>query len=163
MSPKFLDAWHAGIVVDDLPVVPCYPLSFVTSAFDIQHVNLFVLDVEGGELMVLRSIDFARLTFDVIVVEADGHNPSKDQAVVDLLTAHGYRHHGRVVRNDWFVREGFSPSAAPDPLAQPLDVASYSLSVHASQWFHDPSTMARFQQTAANANADADTCTHVCR
>ncbi len=45
------------------------------------------------------------------------------QAVVDLMTSNGYRHLGNVSgpkrakkirRNDWFVREGFVPSAKPN-------------------------------------------------
>jgi hypothetical protein len=43
--------------------------------------------------------------------------------VVDLLVSKGYAYHGhvrkpgrpaRIRRNDWFVRQGFKPSAAPE-------------------------------------------------
>ena len=40
----------------------------------IQHVQLFILDVEGAELLVLESIDFNAYHFDVIVIEANGQN-----------------------------------------------------------------------------------------
>jgi hypothetical protein len=49
----------------------------------------------------------------VLTVEADGGNPVKDKGVIDLLAAHGYRYEGHVMGNDWFVRQGFVPSAAP--------------------------------------------------
>ncbi len=68
--------------------------------------------------MVLNSIDFSQLTFDVVCVEASGHNPDKDKAVVDLLVSKGYSYHGHVVRNDWFVRQGFvatTPYTARQP------------------------------------------------
>jgi hypothetical protein len=89
------------------------PLPYILGQFGIQHVNLWVLDVEGGELMVLQSVDFSVLSFDVIAVEADGHSPAKDKGVVDLLVSKGYVYHGHVAWNDWFVREGFQASAAP--------------------------------------------------
>ncbi len=71
--------------------VPCLPLHDVLGPLGIQHINFYVLDVEGGELMVLKSVDFSRLSFDVIVVEADGTNQTKDEAVQQLLAGAGYR------------------------------------------------------------------------
>ncbi len=59
---------------------------------------------------MLEAIDFANVTFDVIVVEADGGNPEKDQAVRDFLVKQGFRNDGHVLRNDWFVRGDFIPS-----------------------------------------------------
>ena len=50
------------------------------------------------------------MQFDVIVVEADGGDPVKDQAIVDLLTASGYAFRGFLNRSNWFMREGFAPS-----------------------------------------------------
>jgi hypothetical protein len=54
-----------------------------------------VLDVEGAELRVLQSLDFSRLTVDVIVIEADGRDAAKDLAVVKLLVANGMKHEGK--------------------------------------------------------------------
>lgn len=41
----------------------------------------------GAELKVLQTIDFSRLKVKVFIVELDGHDKEKDQAVHDLLTA----------------------------------------------------------------------------
>lgn len=70
--------------------MPCLPLYDVLGPLGIQHINFYVLDVEGGELAVLKSLDFSLLSFDVIVVEADGTNVTKDEAVRQLLTGAGY-------------------------------------------------------------------------
>lgn len=116
MSESFLKTWHAEISGKNytgLPEVPCAPLNYILGQFGIKHVNFFSLDVEGAELEVLRAIDFASLSFDVIVIEADGTNPEKDKGVLDILISKGYAFHGHVARNDWFVRSGFRPLAKP--------------------------------------------------
>lgn len=59
----------------------------------------------------MQTIDFRRVQFDVVVAEADGTNPVKDQQIVDLFLANGYGHRGFLNRNNWFMREGFVPSS----------------------------------------------------
>jgi FkbM family methyltransferase len=93
--------------------VVCLPLRDILAYYNITHVDFFSLDVEGGELMVLESINFSCVSFDVLVVELDNTNPHKDEAVRKLLSSAGYKVHSRVHNNDWFVREGFVPSVAP--------------------------------------------------
>ena len=61
------------------------PLSSILGQLGARHINFFSLDVEGGELSVLQTLDFGRVRFDVIVVEADSHEPVKNLNVVDLL------------------------------------------------------------------------------
>ena len=145
MSPAFLSTWHRAVNVSALPVVSCLPLSTVLSALAVSHVNLFVLDVEGAELKVLRSIDFSRLSFDVIVVEADGSSAEKDHAVIQWLTDRGYRYDGHVLRNDWFAREGFVPAAAPDPLAAGVQLSAFVLPMIVPPFMNNRNVMQRFQ------------------
>ena len=71
------------------------------------HINFFSLDVEGGELAVLKSIDFSDVRFDVIVVEDLFDNVS---GIERLLQSKGYVYHKRVERNKWFVRSDFKPT-----------------------------------------------------
>ena len=83
-------------------------------ALGVQRDNFFSLDVEGAELAVLRTVDFGRVSFDVICVEADGHDEAKDAAVVSLLEGEGYRltrradSGGRGTSNHWFVSDSLS-------------------------------------------------------
>ncbi|KAK4535358.1 hypothetical protein CDCA_CDCA04G1383 [Cyanidium caldarium] len=67
------------------------------------YIDYFSLDVEGAELQVLHSLDFDRVHFYVISVEAGGTNTSKDAAVRDLLISQGYIFHSQYGRSDWFV------------------------------------------------------------
>ena len=78
-----------------------------------QHFDYFSLDVEGGELAVLQAINFSTFSFDVIVVEADGHDAKREQAVIRLLRSNGYRYLAHVKRNDWFLNAGFVPMRNP--------------------------------------------------
>jgi FkbM family methyltransferase len=120
MSEAFLRMWHPQLTdLTDLsryPSVACVPLSYILSEVDVQHVNLFVLDVEGAELSVLESVDWSSTVFDVIVVEADGNAPTKDQAVIDMLVGLGYVYEEHRHPNDWFLHRDFKPSSRTAPV-----------------------------------------------
>lgn len=72
------------------PTVPvrCGPLAEYFEMLGITHANLFSLDVEGAELVALKSIDWSRFSVDVLMVETDGGNQTKDALVrLELLKA----------------------------------------------------------------------------
>jgi len=48
------------------------------AAIGVRHVDFMVLDVEGSELSVLRSIDWTRLSVDVFSVEYTTENRVKN-------------------------------------------------------------------------------------
>ena len=64
-------------------------------------------------IVVSQTVDFQRVSFDVVAVEADGSDPAKDQTVVEVFTSNGYLHIGVLSRSSWFMRKGFVPSQAP--------------------------------------------------
>ncbi|KAG1666481.1 hypothetical protein FOA52_004863 [Chlamydomonas sp. UWO 241] len=117
MGDSFVKQWHP-ILADLLPAeraahshvsaIMCVPLPSLLEHTSIKHFNFWSLDVEGGELQVLNAVDFNKLTFDVIVVEADGHNAEKDEAVRDLLESNGYEFDEHIASNDWFVRKSWT-------------------------------------------------------
>ena len=73
---------------------------------------MWVLDMEGAELEALKTFDFAAVSVDVMVVELDGGDEPKDEAVRKHLLASGFEiYHKHHIRNDWFVRKGFVPTA----------------------------------------------------
>jgi hypothetical protein len=57
---------YAARLVD----VPCGPLSPVLESILDGHINFFSLDVEGAEAMVLKTIDFSKVTIDVLIAES---------------------------------------------------------------------------------------------
>jgi len=59
MADAFKSTWHANVDVNKLPTVPCVPLPQVLTALHLQHIDLWVLDVEGAEEEVLQGVDFS--------------------------------------------------------------------------------------------------------
>lgn len=87
MSEFHIDRWtdaSTGVLE-----VACTILSDVFKNNGIDHVDVFFLDVEGGELTVLKTFDWS-VPIDMIVVEMDGSNPRKDESVRSVLREHGY-------------------------------------------------------------------------
>lgn len=97
--------------------VLCVPLSRIIKEAGVNHIDFFVLDVEGGELEVLQSIDWIAVTFDVLVVETEVAHRRKGYAaeVAAFLAPRGYHMVLPVIpgRNSWFLRNDFAPSASP--------------------------------------------------
>jgi len=89
--------------------VSCLPLQKVLDVAGVSHINFFVLDVEGGELDVLHSINWHRTTFDILCVETDAeHRPDGYQHhVTHYLMQRGYRHVHDDRRNSWYQQQSF--------------------------------------------------------
>ena len=119
MARNFIHDFYPNIeakgdkAIEGMPMVACRPLAPLLSLFGISHIHVWVLDVEGAELEVLKAVDFSAVVIDVIFVEADGGNPGKDAGVISLLNANGFIHEGNFLRSDWFVRSGFVKSSKP--------------------------------------------------
>lgn len=67
--------------------VPCYTLTQLLIEHNIHHVDYLSLDTEGGELDILKSIDFSKIDIDVIDVE----NNYRSHAFQQLLEPYGYK------------------------------------------------------------------------
>lgn len=113
MSDSLKNAWYQQLEQAAKIEVACVPLRDILARYNIRHVDFFSLDVEGGELGVLESIDFDCFSFNVAVVELDGTNKAKDDRVTSLLAGVGYVPYSHVHNNTWFVRQGFTPIPAP--------------------------------------------------
>mmetsp|Transcript_25443 Transcript_25443/g.42322 ORF Transcript_25443/g.42322 Transcript_25443/m.42322 type:complete len:296 (+) Transcript_25443:131-1018(+) len=102
MSAKHREKWvdgnnggGGGTAAAAKPVitVPCLQVTNVLlHDHQIDHVDIFFLDVEGGELSVLQTIDFGGVgpIIDMFVIEMDGTNPLKDEAIRAILRYQGY-------------------------------------------------------------------------
>lgn len=91
--------------------VPCVSLRNVFATLGVPRVNFFVLDVEGGELAVLKGIDFEAVQFDVLCVETDPEFRPKNYPaqVKSFLSSKGYKFVEVLGRNTWFVHSSFQP------------------------------------------------------
>ena len=94
MASSFKQLWHAERLTrsDKTVSVPCHPLPDMLSSTGLaaSGVSFWSLDTEGAELKVLQTAGLATLSsFQLLMVEMDGHNPHKDLAVHKLLLSAG--------------------------------------------------------------------------
>lgn len=90
--------------------IPCIPMQALFDQLKLTHIHFFSLDVEGAELSVLHTIDFDRMSFDIIVIESDGADPEREASITVLLSSVGYHAlHQRGI-DMWYAREMFTPS-----------------------------------------------------
>lgn len=69
---------------------PCTPKQKILDKYIIHHVHFFSLDVEGAEMEVLSTIDFAKTTIDVFMVETHGNFHGEAEVVTRFLSAKGF-------------------------------------------------------------------------
>jgi hypothetical protein len=103
--------------------VPCLGLNTIFNHLGIKKINFFMLDVEGGELNILQSLDFDSIQFDVLIVETEPFSDTLRpegyaQKVIDFVQSKGYVFDRNKSRNSWFHHPSFVP--VKDPA---LDVA----------------------------------------
>lgn len=111
----------------DIIPISCVRLDTILKFAHVDHVNFFILDVEGGEIEVLRSIDWDSVKFDVLCIETDPD--FRPNGFIDEVKAYmfskGYRLYADRSRNSWFIHESFTPSAKAG-----VDSENWSLNIH---------------------------------
>lgn len=80
--------------------IDCYRLDTILKAHNIHHIDYLSVDVEGSEMKVLRSIDFAAITIDVITIE----NNYGEKDIELFLIARGYKHLTKLEGDDIYIR-----------------------------------------------------------
>lgn len=86
MSPEH---WAAYFRKDSSVVkVPCKPIGRILNESNVQHVDLFSIDVEGSEQVVLETMDW-RIPVHVVLIEM-GHGKRKDKRNRDFLERLGF-------------------------------------------------------------------------
>eukprot|EP01001_Neometanema_parovale_P007863 NODE_4150_length_1108_cov_194.624365_g3751_i1.p1 GENE.NODE_4150_length_1108_cov_194.624365_g3751_i1~~NODE_4150_length_1108_cov_194.624365_g3751_i1.p1 ORF type:complete len:322 (+),score=42.76 NODE_4150_length_1108_cov_194.624365_g3751_i1:77-1042(+) len=101
MSPEFKGFWHRRGTEE--VAMTCRSLDAVLKQNAVTHIDFLSLDVEGSELEVLQTVDFQRVTVDIMVIEADPTSPVKNKAVQRFLLDKGYELLFHLKPNDWFI------------------------------------------------------------
>lgn len=70
--------------------VPCFSLRTILRAIGVDRVDYFSLDVEGGEVDVLRSIDFETVEIRALTVEHNQMDRAKAE-ILDVMMSKGYK------------------------------------------------------------------------
>ena len=132
MTPKFRSHWDNAFEKpksewlayhkDHIHVkqIHCLPLQQILDHINVTHINFFVLDVEGAELDVLKSINFDKVMFDVVVIETFQDSDMRPVGYVSNVTAfmsdRGYKFMEVFGRNSWFMHKSYVPSRKPDTI-----------------------------------------------
>ena len=108
-SESFRKQWWPGVKLEDTPTIDCEPLKDLleTHATNTTYFDFFSLDIEGAELDALLSLDYSKVGFGVIFVEADEHNKRKNNALRTFLEQQGYIFLWQKDRSDWFINKDF--------------------------------------------------------
>jgi len=77
-------------MVETLPAVQCMTVKKLLKEVHINHVDIWILDVEGSEESVLKGVDFAEVRFNSIVMECDEYDHVKNSRKMDFVRANGF-------------------------------------------------------------------------
>jgi FkbM family methyltransferase len=80
---------------------PCYLLNDLLEEYGLFEIDLFSLDTEGGELEILKSIDYNRFIIDVILVENNWFDPD----FRTFMESVGYEYIKRIVNDEVYKRK----------------------------------------------------------
>lgn len=81
---------NGGVVAGKTYPVPCGPLRDYLALLRVKRVDVFWVDVEGAERAVLESVDFAAVSFGVVVVEMRFDDRAKNVALLRVMAAAGF-------------------------------------------------------------------------
>jgi hypothetical protein len=111
-SPEGRERYWPGITLDHPSVkeIQCDTMDAIlmSNAPHTTYFDFLSLDVEGAEISVLESIDFARVGFGVMIIESGmlGYE-EKGMAIRKILESKGYSFVFHASRNDWYINNNF--------------------------------------------------------
>ena len=127
MSKNFIMSWHqslynesavdgrfssGSVELKDLINIECVPISDIFSLLELKRVDLWILDVEGAELIVLESVNWNKISISAIIMESDESSPEKNQMKLDILVRNGFNCTRSVSRADELcTHKSFKPSS----------------------------------------------------
>jgi FkbM family methyltransferase len=110
-TPSFREQWWKGITLDSPGVreIECNTLDNLLLKYApyISVFDFLSLDVEGAELSVLESINYDRVQFGIVLIEADEYNQMKNFAMRKFLESKGYTFLFDYARSYWFINNNF--------------------------------------------------------
>jgi FkbM family methyltransferase len=84
--------------------VPCFSLNTILKALNVQKVDYFSLDVEGGEYDVLSSISFDSIDITTFTIEHNGETDRKNM-MIDYLMRKNYELTKQNNQDIYFVKK----------------------------------------------------------
>jgi hypothetical protein len=117
MAPDVIDSWHWGL--KDAPLnsnlllpIPCMPVSMILDKLAVVRVDIWILDLMGGELLALQGFDFDKVKVSVIVISFY-ENKVNDEAILAIMEKADFSCKKLDAMNQICVANSFKPSQAP--------------------------------------------------
>lgn len=104
MEKSFIDRLHTKSITRK---VKTKTLSNIFQEKGIKYIDFFSLDVEGGELDVLNTIDWSNISIYLICIELDGHNQEKDRKCRQMLIENGFRFKVKMCINEFWLNPNY--------------------------------------------------------
>ena len=82
-------------------------LSEIIKESGLKYIDIFSLDVEGGELEVLKSIDYEKIDIYCIMVEAHSDEQDKNQIFTEFLQEKGFTFYERQRGNNIYINKNY--------------------------------------------------------
>ena len=95
--------------------IHCYPLSKILHYANLTHINYFILDTEGSELEILKTISWDQIRFDIVTIETEKslRSPWYAENITAYMFERGYVHLMNKGRNSWYKHRNYEVSSAP--------------------------------------------------
>lgn len=105
MANKFINNWHKN---SKSYIVKTEKISNILEKNSIKYIDLFILDVEGGELDVVKTINFEEVEIYLFCIELDGHNCEKDNKCRNILKEKGFEFCEKFQINEFWINKNYS-------------------------------------------------------
>lgn len=99
MTEQFKKSWHTTSYEY---YVNSMPFCKILEKSNIKYIDLLSIDVEGGELMVLETMNW-NIPVYVVLIELDNHNPVKDEKCREMLRLKGFIFYNRMCINEFWI------------------------------------------------------------
>jgi len=104
MNKTFIDKWHSK---SSIIKVKTKTLSNIFQEKGIKYIDFFSLDVEGGELDVLKTIIWDNITIYLICIELDNHDEEKNEKCRQILIDNGFIFKVKMCINEFWVNPNY--------------------------------------------------------
>ena len=98
MTESFRKAWHTNSVEYEMDSLP---FGQILEKSHVKYIDLLSIDVEGGELMVLKTMNW-EIPVYIVVIELDGYNQEKDEQCRNILRERGFVFSKRININEFW-------------------------------------------------------------
>jgi FkbM family methyltransferase len=86
--------------------VKSIPINKITDTININKIDLFSIDVEGGEFEVLKTFNW-NIPVYIILIELDGHNLKKDKKCQTFMKDKGFDFAHRLKMSDVWINKKY--------------------------------------------------------